>query len=195
MTSTQLQIAPVVRVKGSGRWGTLEAVSWVSNELLTRQHRDCRGCLRASGQEEVDGGRILLGTHWTVNHYDDRDGFLGWLVVQPIQHRMVSSELTKKELQEFGVVTCRLENALKVSYDKIYPGDKVKIIYLVRLGESTLGRRPQWHLHYHMIPRTASVKKKYWGWKIAGRKKGIKPKPSRSQIEGLMNLIRHYSAK
>ncbi len=163
------------------------------------QKRDCRGCLRASKQEKVEGGTIPLGAHWTVNHYDDQDRFLGWLVVQPKEHRMKSSQMTLEETEEFGVVTSRLENALTKAYDRMCPHDKVKIVYLVRLGESTLARGPNWHLHYHMIPRTVSMKHRGWHIHNLGgcekcQKKRIRPVPSRLKIEELMNLIRHQLA-
>ena len=76
----------------------------------------------------------------------------------------------KCELEEFGVVTKQLETALIKSYNKLSSHDKVKIVYLVRLAESTLEKRNRktWHLHVHMIPRTTLMKKKcVSGWKIA----------------------------
>ena len=110
------------------------------------------------------GGTIQLGSHWMVNHYqDEKERFLGWLVMQPIEHRMTSSEMTSEELQEFGVASERLETALKTAYDAMHSSDQIEIVYLVRLGESTLARPTEWHLHCHMVPRTSSMRKRCEG--------------------------------
>ncbi len=152
----------------------------------------CRGCRRSLGLEEVVGGTIPLGSHWMVNHYqDEKEGFLGWLVIQPIKHRMVSSEMTNEELEEFGVATKRLENALRTAHDAMNPSDQIELVYLVRLGESTLAKPAEWHLHCHMVPRTSSMRKKCEGWDIQKcRERGVKPAPSKREIEELMRGVR-----
>ncbi len=143
--------------------------------------------------DDVDGGVIPLGTHWMVNHYSNqRERFLGWLVLQPIQHRMRMSEMTSEESKEFGIMAQRLENALVTTYNASHADDKIEIVYLVRLGESTLGERAEWHLHWHMIPRTFSMKHKCEGWDIVNcRERGLKPAPSRLEVEHQMNRLRH----
>ena len=142
--------------------------------------------------DDVDGGVIHLGPHWMVNHYSNqKERFLGWLVVQPIQHRMRMSELTTDELKEFGLIAQRLEDALVTTYNASHVDDKIEIVYLVRLGESTLVRRAEWHLHWHLVPRTSSMKRKCEGWEIVKcRERGLKPTPSRLEIEEQMNLLR-----
>ncbi len=152
----------------------------------------CKGCRRAAGTDDVDGGMISLGPHWMVNHYSNqKERFLGWLVVQPIQHRMRMSELTTDELKEFGLIAQRLEDALVTTYNASHVDDKIEIVYLVRLGESTLVRRAEWHLHWHLVPRTSSMKRKCEGWEIVKcRERGLKPTPSRLEIEEQMNLLR-----
>ncbi len=131
-----------------------------------------------------------------VNHYQNKqEGFLGWLVAQPTKHRMTFSELTVEELEEFGVAMERLEKALKSAYDTMFPDDPVEVVYLVRLGESTLARPAEWHVHCHMLPRTVSMKRKCEGWEIQKcSERGIKPEPSRSEMEELMTRIRHQLA-
>jgi diadenosine tetraphosphate (Ap4A) HIT family hydrolase len=144
--------------------------------------------------DDVDGGVIPLGSHWMVNHYSNqKERFLGWLVVQPIQHRMRMSEMTVEELKEFGIMAQRLEDALVTTYNASHAHDKIEIVYLVRLGESTLGEgAAEWHLHWHLVPRTFSMKRKCEGWDIVkSRERGLKPAPSRSEIEELMNRLRY----
>ncbi len=142
--------------------------------------------------EAVDGGIILLGRHWMVNHYQNKEeSFLGWLVMQPVEHRMTSSEMTMRELEEFGVVSERLEGALRRSLDAMVSDDPVGIVYLVRLGESTLATPTEWHLHWHMVPRTASMKQRSEGWEVwKSRERGVKPAPTGVEIEELMMSIR-----
>ena len=129
-----------------------------------------------------------------VNHYQNKEeGFLGWLVAQPVEHRMTFSDLTKIELEEFGVSMQRLERALKRAYDSMFPNDIVEIVYLVRLGESTLATPAEWHVHLHVLPRTFSMRKKCDGWDIHKcRERGIRPEPSKPEIEALMTRIRQY---
>jgi diadenosine tetraphosphate (Ap4A) HIT family hydrolase len=127
-----------------------------------------------------------------VNHYSDqKERFLGWLVVQPIRHRVRMSEMTIEELEEFGIVAQKLEDELVTTYNASHVDDKIEIVYLVRLGESTLGEGAEWHLHWHMVPRTSALKGKCEGWDIVKcRERGLKPAPSRAEIEGLMNGLR-----
>ncbi len=147
--------------------------------------------------EAVDGGIILLGSYWMVNHYQNKEeSFLGWLVMQPVEHRMTASEMTRWELEEFGVVAERLEGALKRSLDAMFPDDPVGIVYMVRLGESTLASPAEWHLHCHMVPRTASMKQRSEGWEVwKCRERGVKPAPTGVEIEELMMRIRHRLEK
>jgi diadenosine tetraphosphate (Ap4A) HIT family hydrolase len=128
-----------------------------------------------------------------VNHYQNKEeGFLGWLVAQPLKHRMTFSEMSREELEEFGIVMERLEKALRDSYNAMYPTDPIEIVYLTRLGESTLVKPAEWHVHVHMLPRTASMRGKSEGWEIwKCRERRVKPPPSEAEIEQLMTKIRH----
>lgn len=156
------------------------------------QQQNCKGCRRAAQLDRVDGGVILLGSHWMVNHYSNHDErFLGWLVIQPIQHRMHISEMTREELGEFGIIAQRVEGALVATYNVLHVDDKIEIVYLVRLGESTLGKGAEWHLHWHLVPRTSSMKQKCEGWDIVKcRERDLKPAPTTSEVEQQMSRMR-----
>lgn len=166
-------------------------VNQIGRETMIEQ-KYCKGCRRAAGVDDVDGGVIPIGPHWMVNHYSNqKERFLGWLVIQPIQHRMRVSELTVEELKEFGIMMQRLEDSLVTTYNASHVDDKIEIVYLVRLGESTLGEKAEWHIHWHMVPRTASMKHKCEGWDIVKcRERALKPTPSVLEIEDQMNRLR-----
>jgi diadenosine tetraphosphate (Ap4A) HIT family hydrolase len=101
------------------------------------------------------------------------------------------SEMTVEELKEFGIMAQRLEEALVATYNASHADDKIEIVYLVRLGGSTLGEAAEWHLHWHIVPRTSSMKHECEGWDIVKcRERGLKPASSRSEIEELMNRLR-----
>lgn len=142
--------------------------------------------------DDVDGGVIFLGSHWMVNHYSNqKERFLGWLVIQPIKHRMRMSELTVEELKDFGIMVQRLEDALVTTYNASHVDDRIEIVYLVRLGESTLGEGAEWHLHWHLVPRTSSMKHKCEGWDIVKcRERDLKPAPTALEIEEQMSRLR-----
>ena len=128
----------------------------------------CRSCGIRTGREKVEGGFIQLGKYWMVNHYKGEDRFLGWLVLQPIEHRVGSSQMCEDELKEFGIVSERLEKVLIQVCNTMHPNDTVDLVYLVRFAESVLEEPLEWHIHWHMIPRTKAMKEKgAVGWNIA----------------------------
>jgi diadenosine tetraphosphate (Ap4A) HIT family hydrolase len=101
------------------------------------------------------------------------------------------SEMTVEELKEFGIMAQRREEALVATYNASHADDKIEIVYLVRLGESTLGERAEWHLHWHLVPRTSSMKHKCEGWDIVKcRERGFRPTSSKAEIEEQMNGLR-----
>jgi len=101
------------------------------------------------------------------------------------------SDLTAAELKDFGPIVQRLELALVRAYNASHPKDKIELVHLVRLGESTLGEKAEWHLHWHMVPRTSSTKPELAGWDIVkSRGRRLKRPPSRVEIEAIMDRLR-----
>jgi predicted Fe-S protein YdhL (DUF1289 family) len=64
---------------------------------------DCRGC-RISQEEEAWlqqwGGIIKLAGGWVLNHY--KNGFLGWMTMQPDNHRESWADLDQEEASALG---------------------------------------------------------------------------------------------
>jgi hypothetical protein len=48
----------------------------------------CRGCNIAEPQYRPVGDVIKVGKYWLLNQYWGGEGFLGWLALQPREHRM-----------------------------------------------------------------------------------------------------------
>jgi hypothetical protein len=62
---------------------------------------DCHGCQISQGKGK-DVSNVLLPGSWSLNHYGGPEGYLGWLALQPVYHRMAFSELTDEELGHLG---------------------------------------------------------------------------------------------
>lgn len=166
----------------------------------------CRGCRLAHGLDTKVGGFIPLGTYWMVNHCSRSEGFLGWLLMQPRQHRMGLSQFTAEELQEFGIQIKRLETALRQTWPKLQPDDPIERVYVTLFFESALEVTDDyWHIHFHVVPRTKSIGeeeptaeeeklgiKDHKGWYII-RHTAHKPDATKlddKDITTLMNMLR-----
>lgn len=112
---------------------------------------------------------ILLGEHWTVNQYMGESGFPGWLVMQPIRHRMRIQDFESEELQEFWVQFMRVESALREAWPKVFPGDVVERVYITLFFENV---EKVWHLHFHVVPRTKRMMEEipnHYGWDVVSQ--------------------------
>jgi diadenosine tetraphosphate (Ap4A) HIT family hydrolase len=169
---------------------------------------NCNSCKLAHGLYPMAGGFISLGNLWMVNHYGGTDRFLGWLVMQPRQHRMALSEFTTEELYEFGIQLKRLESAFYRAWnDFLYQTDPIERVYVVLFFESGLKKDERWHIHFHVIARTKSIGeekatdeeeklciKNHKGWYIIRHSpthcKPDTSKHDKEKIEELMNKLR-----
>ena len=50
----------------------------------------CEGCKLAREGIQLPGG-------WALNHYGGGEGYLGWLAIAPVAHRMTLASLTDVE--------------------------------------------------------------------------------------------------
>lgn len=164
----------------------------------------CAGCRLAHRLDTMTGGFIPLGEYWMVNHNGGSEAFLGWLVMQPRQHRTKLSEFTDEELREFGIQTQRLEKALCETWSKVQPNDPIKRVYVALFSESALQKDAYWHIHFHVVPRTKSIGeeqpapeeqklaiKDHKGWYIV-RQATYPRKPHDEDIKRLMNMLRNH---
>ena len=137
----------------------------------------CEGCKLSRGHRESIGGIIKLDGDWILNHYGGAEGFLGWMTLQPRQHRMDFADLGPKEIKALGSNIQRVDKALGVYWNREdnFPDDPIKRIYVVYFFESAFNKAgEEWHMHIHLIPRTRELgtnrRHEYKPWKVAAWK-------------------------
>ncbi len=136
---------------------------------------ECKGCKLSQGKwsatdEELPspppGGMIIElkgdekqgSDDWILNHYGGSEGFLGWMALQPRCHKMELSDLSKPQLQAMGVNIKKIDEALRAFWEKEFPGDAIKRVYIVYFFEGVFDSKPtDYHLHIHLIPRTKAM--------------------------------------
>ena len=119
--------------------------------------KDCDGCNRSQGKDNVRGGVVELKGDWTLNHYGGQEGFLGWMALQPRYHKMTIADLESDELSSLGDNIKKIDEALG-SYWKICFNDRLERVYVLYFFESFYDRPipTKFHLHIHLIPRPKS---------------------------------------
>src|SRR5437870_3593235 len=100
----------------------------------------CAGCLTSQGVRQTPGGIVTLPGNWTVNHYDNKEGFLGWLALQPRYHRMALADLQDNELLAFGHNIHSVDRCLTQYWRHRFPRDPLKRVYIVYFFEQEFER-------------------------------------------------------
>ena len=95
---------------------------------------------------------------WILNHYGGREGFLGWLALQPKKHKMELCDLEEKELKALGLNIKKIDRFLRAYWKEYFPADPIKRVYVVYFFEGVFDSKPtDYHLHIHLIPRTKAM--------------------------------------
>jgi len=119
----------------------------------------CRGCDIAQGKYRPVGGAFPVSQHWILNQYWGGEGFLGWLALQPKEHRMQLEELSTQEAGEMGTAIQRVKKGLKACWKEMWPEDRFDRLYVTYFFESVFGNKPnEYHPHIHLIPRTKKMR-------------------------------------
>ena len=119
----------------------------------------CRGCNITEPQYQPIGGVIEIGKYWLVNQYGGGEGFLGWLALQPREHRMQLEELSADEASEMGIAIQKVKKGLKDYWKEEWPEDQFDRVYVTYFFESVFDNNPtKYHLHIHLIPRTRKMR-------------------------------------
>jgi diadenosine tetraphosphate (Ap4A) HIT family hydrolase len=135
----------------------------------------CEGCKLSRGHRKSTGGIIELDGDWILNHYGGAEGFLGWMTLQPRQHRMDLADLEPKEIIALGGNVQLVDKALRDYWNEKFPNDPIKRVYLVYFFESVFSKtEEEWHMHIHLIPRTRELgtdrRHEYKPWEVAAWK-------------------------
>lgn len=114
----------------------------------------CKGC-----HSRPIGGIVDITKNWQVNQYWGSEGFLGWIALQPREHRMSVEELSGPELTEMGKAIQDVEKRLKAYWKTEWPNDPLERLYVTYFFESVFDNQPnEYHLHIHLIPRTKRMR-------------------------------------
>lgn len=125
---------------------------------------DCKGC-HISGELGDDlpiGGLVRLPGDWTLNHYGGSEGYLGWLALQPYEHRMAFSKLSPEELCHLGPNIHKVEKYVCMYWKQTYAGDPIEKLYVIYFFD---GGDP-YHVHLHLIPRFKHMDTKLQAWNV-----------------------------
>jgi len=124
---------------------------------------ECNSCQLTESGKPV----LILENGWLVNHYDGKEGYLGWLALSPVRHVMSLGELSENESKSLGVSINRLDRALR-AYWPITFSEALARVYVSYFFEgAALGDMEPWHLHFHIIPRPISFDSEWLAWNIA----------------------------
>jgi len=115
----------------------------------------CDGCAKAH-----DSGQSLrLAGGWSVGHYGGGEGFLGWLALQTVEHRLGLTDLTLDEAARLGPILHGLEKGV---YNYWQSRDRpIGRVYVMYFLEGLLEKKRtngRWHLHFHIVPRFEELK-------------------------------------
>lgn len=132
------------------------------SEKDQRYDLKCKGCDISRGKGKPPVGKSIKQGDWILNHYGGEEGYLGWLALQPNRHVMAFSDLSDKELEQFGLIIAKVDRALSDYWKRTFPGDAVKRLYINYFFEADDG----YHLHLRLIPRFATMDKRLGAWNV-----------------------------
>ena len=133
-------------------------------ETLTRSLKmnaplyvECFVCRKHRGEISVPGGVIYEDDLIYISHAqlwgDEKEHYLGHLIVEPKRHAPELADLTREEAQAIGLYTSRLARALMHT-------ERVEHVYSFVIGDGVP------HVHVHVIGRYPGAPREYWGPKV-----------------------------
>lgn len=123
-------------------------------QMASQYKQGCDGCQRSDGCGDVAdrGGIIRLPGDWILNHYGGREGFLGWMALQPKFHREQLQDLKPAECKELGRAVRNIEEGLRKYWKQHFHRDPLTRMYVLYFSEYSE------HLHFHLIARPKSIR-------------------------------------
>ena len=141
----------------------------------------CQSCVLARSSDA-----IRMQGNWALAHYLGDEGYLGWLAIAPVAHRMTLSALSGEEQFTFLTNVVAIEAAMQ-SYRM---DDRIVRFYMCYFAES-LATHP-FHFHVHLIPRYESLQMKAWDMAKATKSESFPEKYQKTpeRIKALMDYLR-----
>jgi diadenosine tetraphosphate (Ap4A) HIT family hydrolase len=130
--------------------------------------RECRSCQWIENPAEVVGGVLPVGkrSKWRVNHYQSGEAILGWLVLQPVEHKWTVDELSDETLDDLGSALGSVQRAMKRVWTAVFPDDLLERIHTTSFMESEFDKYKSppaltffFHIHIFLIPRSQGLGK------------------------------------
>jgi len=125
-----------------------------AKELKLKQ--GCKGC---EITEHVPADRILESNELSFVNYCNDPVVVGHIVIQPRRHVESLTDLRADEIADIIRLIWKYSKALALAMDP-----KPEKIYLCMFSEST-----DWHLHFHIVPRSEQIPQKERGGNIFNR--------------------------
>jgi histidine triad (HIT) family protein len=122
-----------------------------------RIKKGCKGC---EIEKNVPPDYILELNDLSVVDYCLNPVVQGHLVIQPRRHVEILTDLREDEMADIIRLARKYSNALLLAIDP-----KPEKIYFCTFSED-----PEWHLHFHLIPRDRKIPQKQRGNNIFLRK-------------------------
>ena len=105
-------------------------------------------------------------TKWRVNHYQSSEAILGWLVLQPVEHKWTLDELSEATLDDLGSALGSVQKAMKRAWTATFPADLLERIHTTNFMESEFDEYKSppgptffFHTHIFLIPRSQELGK------------------------------------
>ena len=97
--------------------------------------KDCEGCKISNEQKQVKGGIIHIDDYWTLNHYQSEQAFLGWLILQPMEHRMQLKKLKNEEQALLGIHIVKIDKEICNYWSRQFIDDPIERVYVAHFHE------------------------------------------------------------
>ena len=122
--------------------------------MTAGQASDCFVCCKHRGETNTPGGAIYEDELVYAGHAEIRpgfrDGYLGYLMVEPKRHVRGFAGLNDQEAAALGQLVAHLSRALE------------KVVAAEHVYAFVLGHHVD-HLHLHLVPRYPGAPREYWG--------------------------------
>lgn len=109
--------------------------------------RPKKGCKSCEIEDNIRSNHILESSELSIVNYCNDPKVVGHLIIQPRRHVENLIDLNVEEIADLARLAWKYNKVLLLALDP-----KPEKTYLCLFSES-----PDWHLHFHIIPRNAQI--------------------------------------